>query len=427
MASSKRYIYDQNRRHSDRKHSLRKRYNNIVELCLVLGVMSILIAMGMGCLYALGKGDSFIKLVPFYAIGGVLLVLTRVIIVRVTDKRKENDRFPSSSRSSSGASKSSSRSRSGAAFILVMVLIALLSAMLLQSQWLARSSHRLQERYLLDARIRASATRALHGGLTRLANDPDLQVDHLEEDWAKDLELEWPDGSAHVVRIIDLNRYFDLNNLYLETANKDIRPGTTLLMDLMTEAGHFLPVETVDAMHDWIDPDREGVREAWYYDQEKLGYVPPNDWFKSWSEVLRVAGVERDLWKPLERYGRVRRYEAGMLDMTTVIPGRRGSPHSVNLNTASLETLRGVFGPRFDEAAASVLALRAGGPIRSFDLLATRFGDPLAFESLRPYLSVDSEFFSVEVRSYLEGRSFNAQALARRDDQGQVHILRWVL
>ena len=96
-------------------------------------------------------------------------------------------------------------------------------------------------------------------------------------------------------------------------------------MDLMTEAGQFTPVEIVEAIQDWIDPDREGYREAWYYDQEKLGYLPPNGWLKSWGELLLVDGVQRETWKPLERYGRVRRYEAGLLDMTAILPGRRRS------------------------------------------------------------------------------------------------------
>lgn len=426
MLSRRTTVYDENRLRSDRKHSARKRKNKSLELCMVVGGLLILLAGGVGVAWAVTAIGGLLWMAVAYAVSGALLLAGWMFMTRSTKnaavKTKQRRLY-----GQSAAGGNTLNPQSGAAFILVMVLLALLTMMLLQSQWLARSSHRLQEGYLLDARLRASATQALQAGLRRLANDPDLQVDSLEDEWAQDVELEWPDGSAHVVRITDMNRFFDINNLYLETANRDLRPGGIILMDLMTEAGQFTPVEIVEAIQDWIDPDREGYREAWYYDQEKLGYLPPNGWLKSWGELLLVDGVQRETWKPLERYGRVRRYEAGLLDMTAILPGRRRSPHPVNLNTASIETLRGVLGPQLEGGAASVISLRSAGPLNSYSLLAARIANPLAFEAVRPYLSFRSEFFSVYVRSYLEGRTLESAALARRDEQGAVHVLRWVM
>lgn len=387
----------------------------------------MLIAAGVMGLWMYTKKETLFTVAPGYAGFGVLLLG----VWSWSSRRKSNSSmcpwYQDPSQKQERAGERSLHPQSGAAFILVMVLLALLTAMLLQSQWLARSSHRLQEGYLLDARLRVSATRALEAGLKKLANDPNLKVDSLEDEWAQDVELEWPDGSAHVVRIVDMNRFFDLNNLYLETANPDLRPGSVILMDLMTEAGKFTPVEVVDSIRDWIDPDREGFREAWFYDQEKLGYFPPNAWLKSWGELLFIDRVQREDWERQERYGRVRRFEGCLLDMTTILPGRRGSPHPVNLNTASIETLRGVLGPQMEAGAASIVSLRSAGPLTSYSLIAARIGNPLAFESVRPYLSFGSEFFSVYIRSYLEGRTLHSAALARRDEQGLVHVLRWVM
>ena len=85
------------------------------------------------------------------------------------------------------------------------------------------------------------------------------------------------------------------------------------------------------------------------------------------------------------------------------------------------------MGPELEGAARSVLSLRSAGPLSTYSLLAARIGNPLAFEAVRPYLSFGSDFFSVQVRSYLEGRTLDSAALARRDEQGLVHVLRWVM
>jgi hypothetical protein len=157
----------------------------MVLVFMVVGVLSVFMAVGMALAWAVTKKEALLLLAPCYAGFGALLLGVRAMMLRGSRGSTKHQRDRHSSSQRAGAKLEASHPESGAAFILVMVLLALLTTMLLQSQWLARSSHLLQEGYLLEARLRASATKALQSGLQRLANYPELQVDSLTDEWAK--------------------------------------------------------------------------------------------------------------------------------------------------------------------------------------------------------------------------------------------------
>lgn len=321
------------------------------------------------------------------------------------------------------ATRAESR-RQGMVLILVIILLGLVTALVVQSQLSARAALRSAEHRLRTARLRAALTDAARSALARIADDR-TEWDHYEEPWALAREITTPDGVSLWIKPVDENAFFDLNNLYVESASQAIRPAQEIVMDLLTLCSDFTPITRVQALVDWIDPDSDGFREAAFYAEKDPPYEPPNTWLSTRAELPLVEGFSRDYFRRRGRRDTDNPFDSDVLDCVTVIPDRRSSPVPVNVNTASRAVLLGVAGLEYEQWVQYILVLREEGPLVSLDSVFA--AAPEELESfVRPYLGVSSAYFRLEIRGYLEGLSRELFVLARRRSDGDMEILRWV-
>jgi type II secretory pathway component PulK len=309
--------------------------------------------------------------------------------------------------------------------VLVLVLLGLIAGLVLEAVVTARSTLELETVHLQSVRLQAAAVDAVRHALQQLADDEMLSVDHEKEEWAKPIERKHPSGISTWVRITDENRRFDLNNLHVEAEDLKMKPAAEVVMDILTLCGDFTPIEKVQSLIDWIDPDDDGFRETAYYEQQDPPYDPANTWLKTWSELPHVAGLTRSYFVPRERFESGETFRADVVDCVAVLPGRRSKPVPVNVNTAPREVLLGVLGLEQEELAQYIVLLRKEHPLVSLEPIAM-VADPLVIDLAGPYLDVKSNTFRVEARAFEEGRSAQLWALVRRDGKGSVRVLRWV-
>jgi type II secretory pathway component PulK len=266
---------------------------------------------------------------------------------------------------------------------------------------------------------------AARQAMQRLADDENLAVDALNEPWAQPLEIKTPSGISLRMALTDINRRFDVNNLYMDLPGTLSRSGSDILMDIMTLCGDFAPVEKTEALKDWIDPDQEGLRESSFYLEKNPPYSTPDQWLASRSELHLVDGFDAAYFDRADPYRANRTFAGNISECITVIPGMRNSPAPVNVNTASRETLLGVVGLENEHWVRMLLALRTETPLASLARLQ-HYDEGPGLSAPAPWLDVRSYFFELRIRAYADGPSADLYAVLKRTRQGHVEVIRWV-
>lgn len=326
-------------------------------------------------------------------------------------------------RSSRRRNRRAERSRKhGSVLVMVLVIVALVTGLILQVQVVANLSHQENGARLDEARLRLAATDAARAALQTLANDPDLRTDHLDEPWAQDHDAVDPSGIATRVRITDLNRYFDLNNLSIP-ARPSVRAAVDVLVDLLTLCGDPAPESKVDSLQDWLDPDDDGFHESGFYRELTPPMRPPNRALYAWNEVTWADGFTQDDFAPPTAEERP---HAFLSDCLTLVPAFRESIIPINLNTASEATLHGVFGIENDDLMRRVLSRRELRPLQPADAVSLAI-DPDLIQQLAPYVGVRSTYFQLHAVAFVEGHAESIEAVVHRNDKGHVEVLQWAL
>ena len=105
---------------------------------------------------------------------------------------------------------------------------------------------------------------------------------------------------------------------------------------------------------------------------------------------------------------------------------RRESLIPINLNTASETTILGVVGIENAGLMRRIVSRRKAHPLGPADA-ASLAVDPDLIQRLGPYVSVRSSFFRILVVAHRQGHSASIQALVRRDTEGKIDVIQWVL
>jgi type II secretory pathway component PulK len=411
-------------------HKIMRRTNILVQ---VIGYL----ALSLGAAIALGSlmqddlspaRPRLMKLAINYVIGGGGLLVLRFLIFSLphfltTRRSPTHQRRRALARNQIPGPLRDSRR--GGVLVLVLVLLALLSVLLLQAHTLARQRLRAEEATRATTDLRRSATEAVFAALQRLADDPDLTVDTTNESWAAREEITTPQGVSTLTRVRDENSRFDLNNLALAGSGAT-RATDEILMDLMTLCGDFTPVARVGALRDFLDQNPAGLHESDFYAKRTPPETCVNRTLHAWGELLAVQGWTRETFERKPRFAAAGTFDGDLVDCVTLIPVPREKPLPININTASRETLTGVLGLGQDALVATILTLRTMKPIRDLEAIAL-MAEPGVFETVRPYLAVHSQWFSIESLAYADGRTERVRALAARTREGRVDVVQWLL
>lgn len=406
---------------SARRHHRRKQLARIALFCGVTGGVSLAISAGLllfSQLYGKNVERRFLVMAAIYLAAAVVLLLMQKALKLWNRRLQPTSRLPAGQE----PFDAHRRYRRGGALIVVLGVVALVALLVAHVQVRAAMSRRQLERDLLRARLQAVASEAAFYALHLLAEDDDPHCDHTNESWCVQTEWKDPSGTTVRLRVVDQNRFFDINNLVSEPGQAAREPAD-ILADLMTLCGDFSPEERVTTLQDWMDTDSEGVWEASYYArQNRPG--PVNRPLTTWQEWLAVQGFDRAYFRLRERATWYEPFKADPLSVLTVLPGPRRLPIRVNVNTASATVLTGLLGLASEDTAVALVNMRNKRPFRSIDELM--WAAPDVVRTARSYLDTRSRYFTIHVQASAGDRVEAIFALAERGREGQIEIRHWV-
>jgi type II secretory pathway component PulK len=388
-----------------------KRAGHLLWLMGWLLIVAHLIFLVSGLLTQYAEREARIKLAFVYLGAGVVCLLGAWLIDRTS--------WRSRSRRHSRMAEDD-----GSVLILVLIMLALVGGIVLETQIAARGAHRLESSRLREQLLRHAASSAVLDAMRRLADDEDLTVDHAWEPWAQPDARLLPDGTRVDVIVRDENRWFDVNNLSLPDRD-DRRSPRIVLRDILTLCGDLTPASAVQALGDWVDADDRGLLESFHYRERDPSYAAPNRVLYGWAEWLRVEGWSRADFDPRPRVETAGPFQGSLVDTVTAVPVPRVSPVPVNLNTASPDTLRGVLGLEQEALVRELVARRKAAPLRRLDAAALAV-DTATLQPLLPYLAVRSAYFRIEAEATQGVHRERIRVLARREPGGTVEVLQWL-
>jgi len=414
-----------------RPRSRRAIMARVGRLFLILGIISLATAAAIAVFSAFGPLSARAKqrtLSAWYLGGGGLLVALYAAMKTIQHALSTGRRprlFSRKPRARRQTFDNKRHASSGAVLILTLVVVALMAALLTQIQFSARAVRRQAESSLRRDRLRQAATSAILDATTRLTQaDPSATSTNVL--WKASWEWEDPTGISTRVRVLDENRFFDLNNLAVAVTNKALRAPSEILMDVMTLCGDFTPVIRVEALLDWIDEDADGPYEEPLYEAMDLDYGPANRLLYGLAELLWVHEFSpktftRDAYATPQDA-----FRGTLTDCVTILPELREQPIPININTAPRPVLQAVFSLAEYEVVDSILAMRIEAPITRVEKVTTLL-DPETARQVAPYLDVISRHYRIYARAYEEGVAVDVRALVKRDQTGRVDIMQWML
>ncbi|MFH0908829.1 MAG: hypothetical protein V1929_08710 [bacterium] len=394
----------------------------------MVGVLCMVIAGVIAALAATHANDVRAKLFTmsiWYVGAGVMLVGIYLVFFALPEwrQKRRNHRRRRGNYQVKSPTVSGGRA-SGMVLIYVLVMVGLVAALVLQAQITARTALKREQDHAQRAELRRAAEDAARHALQSLADDDNLRVDSTNDAWAATDELTTPSGIRTTVRIVDQDRFFDLNNASLDVAG-GMKPPAEVIGDILVSCGQFSPSALIDALNDWIDVNDDGVHESPLYRKRMPPYDAANHVLYSWSDLLAINGFNRDLFRPPERLSSLDTFKNDIHECVTVLPVPRQHPLTINVNTATRGALAGVFGLAEERVVSTIIVLRSLKPITSLDVLAPT-ADAVRFESVRPYLDVKSRFFTVDASAEAEGHVARVHILAQRNASGSVDVLQWM-
>jgi len=218
------------------------------------------------------------------------------------------------------------RRERGAALIIVMGLIALISTWAVTSAYEDMLAMRRAENSQDGMRAEQASQSVLVLSAKILRDDAkDSQTDDLDEAWAQQSDAFPIDDGSASGRIIDANRFINLNTLVdrngkvVPAIEKEVK---SLFIYLE------LDVVLVDALIDWMDRDDRphgsgGAEDSSYYDKD---YRVKNAWLDRWEELRLIRGFDG---KVVNRLANV----AVIMDVPVI------GFSTVNINTAGVNVL----------------------------------------------------------------------------------------
>lgn len=313
------------------------------------------------------------------------------------------------------------RKNDGSILIIVLVFLGIISAVAMQSIVAARSSHKEAEALMKAGLLNIVVVDTARSAMQLLADDPDLDVDSADESWAEYREFIDPAGFTRMIRIQDLQRSFDLNNLAV-TQTGNYLPASEVLSKIMVLCGLFMPSAKTDPLRDWIDENAAGSFENKFYESKTTPYTVANRPLYGWNELFQVEGWSPEMF--VRKFNRLRtiQLDADLVDCVTIIPAARERIIPLNINTADATTIQGLLGFGREGVAERILQQRKEAPYRGTEFLAELIGED-EYNLLLPYIAVKSRYFLIQASSYSDGATARMDVLASRADDGSVQVV----
>jgi len=247
--------------------------------------------------------------------GLMILVLNVDVICKVAAVNKQKPYHP----------------ESGVALIMVLAMVAIIAA------WAATATYSdlVSIRRISNIQDEMRATMASESAYSlgkvllqeeyKISNQP--PVDSLDEEWAQELPPFPVDDGLIGVQLLDMNRYYNLNDLI--DASGNVQPTHVTEVKALFRLLD-LDDTLVDGLVDWLDKDQVpygigGAEDSAYYSKD---YKIKNAQLDNWSELKLIIGFNAKILNILQK-------------VVTVQPSLGST--NININTAQPFVLRAIF------------------------------------------------------------------------------------
>jgi len=269
----------------------------------------------------------------------------------------------------------------GAALIIVLGLVALISTWAVTAAYEDMLALRRADNAQNAVRAELASQSVLTLSAKILRDDgASSQTDDLDEIWAQDSPPFNIDAGSVSGRIVDANRFINLNMLVDKNGKvvAEVEKQVKSLFVLLK-----LDERLVDALIDWMDADDQphgvgGVEDSGYYNKD---YRVKNARLDRWQELRLIRGFDNKIINLLASVAVVREVPANGFS-------------TVNINTAGAKVLMAIM-PKMTLSDAEIFI--AERPFATIDLgLRSK---PWAVAVNKAYLSVTSDVFMVRTEA----------------------------
>jgi general secretion pathway protein K len=297
----------------------------------------------------------------------------------------------------------------GVALITAMLIVALATTLAIEVSFrqqlhIQRSGAMFE---LEQARLFGQAVETWAGVILREDRE-DGAIDHLGEDWSRQVAYLPIDEGALNASLEDLQGRFNINNLVNGAEINAVALERFQRLLTLLE----LPPTIADAAIDWIDPDTgvsgPGGAEDEYYSRQDLPYRTPNRPMQSVQELRLLREVDEATFRRLQPF-------------VTALPELT----PININTAKPEVLASLS-PRVTPADTErIQEIQQDGGYESVEVFLQEFEAQEAEEGAIPptSLSVASNYFALQSVVQYAGAQANLTTILRRNEQTGAEVV----
>src|SRR5215469_15073242 len=294
--------------------------------------------------------------------------------------------------------KSRYKSNRGIALLATLLAISLMTLLVVEFSTSAALGYRAAANQANELRAYYLARSGIQVGLAVLVQDSisksraKYQYASLDQVWAQPIAPISVDGGTVSMSIVDEERKIDINKLFDQQnrqPNEQFAAIFTRLLSSLSLSPALMPI-----LIDWLDPDSiesDGGAEADYYLRLMPPYEPRNGPMPTIGDLRMLKGMDDVTFLRLSRY------------LTTIQTG--GGPCCINANTASPEVLASLT-PELENDADLVKQIIDVRDIRPFSRITDLLNLPgisAIGEHLKPFLTVDSQYFLITAQGEFAG------------------------
>ena len=312
------------------------------------------------------------------------------------------------------------RNDRGIALLATMLAVSLMTLLVVEFSTSAALGYRAAANQADELRAYYLARSGIQIGLAVLVQDyliesrSKVQYTSLDQVWAQPAVPIRVDGGIVSMSIIDEERKLSINNLFNQQKREPDQQFAAVLTRLLSNIG--LSPELIPTLIDWLDPDSitsDGGAEADYYLHLVPPYEPRNGPMPTIGDLRMLKGMDDATFLRLSNF-------------LTAVPIGAGEC-CINANTASPEVLAALT-PELEgnsDTVKQIVDVRSIRPFTQITDLLNLSGIGTSAEQLKPFLSVNSNFFRITAQGEFAGARKRIYATFRRNQNGTALLLDW--
>jgi general secretion pathway protein K len=320
----------------------------------------------------------------------------------------------------SNQKRSRYQSARGIALLATLLAVSLMTLLVVEFTTSAALGYRAAANQADELRAYYLARSGIQIGLAVLVQDSLLksrakhQYASLDQVWAQPAIPIAVEGGTVSMSIVDEERKLDINKLFNQEKREPDAQFAGILTRLLSNIG--LSPELVPILIDWLDPDSiesDGGAEADFYLRLIPPYEPRNGPMPTIGDLRLLKGIDDVTFLRLGRY------------LTTMQDG--AGPCCINANTAPPEVLAALTPELANDPdfVKEIIEVRSIRPFEQVTDLLNLPGLGTGAEPLKPFLSVNSNYFLITAQGEFAGARKRIYATFRRNLNGTALLMNW--